>query len=201
MNQNLNTKKYKNIFTLGLIVLLFFSPFWIAHWFFYHKHAFTHTTNHGQLITPPIDLSHLSFKNLQGATLHANLFKGQWTLLAIAPSANDNSFKKLYELRQIRLMLGKHMHKVQRMLLFYRAKTPIILSSQFTAPYTDSLFVVIDEKKWVALFESGELHQNPLVFDGFFIVDPNGRLMMRYLPDTNPKNIMQDLRRLIEANP
>lgn len=197
MNQDPNTKKYKNILTLSLIALLFFSPFWIAHWLFYNKHAFTHTTNHGQLITPPIDVSHMPFKNLQGTALHANLFKGQWTLLVIAPSANANSFKKLYAIRQIRLMLGKNMHKVQRMLLFYRTKTPIILSSQLTAPYTGSLFVVIDEKKWGALFES----KNSLVFDEFFIVDPNGRLMMSYLPDTNPKNIMQDLRRLIEANP
>jgi len=194
-------KNYKNILILFLIVFLFLSPFWVADWLYYQeKHLITHTTNHGTLIIPPIDLSHLLLKDLHGATLHSDPFKGQWTLLAIAPTANPDSFRKLYEMRQIRLMLGKNRNKLQRMLLFYRAKMPVILSSQLTALYTGSSFTVIDEKKWLALFTSSQLKQNFLILDGFFIIDPQGRLMMSYQPDANPKNIMQDLRRLIETN-
>lgn len=194
-------KKYKNILMVLLIVLLFFSPLWMANWLFYHHpHAIKHTTNRGILITPPLAINHTLFKNLQGIPVDTNPFKNYWTLVAVAAEPTPASVKKLYTIRQVRLMLGKNMHNVQRMLLFYRAKTPISLSSQLTAPYTGTLFTVIDEKKWVMLFNSTQFRQTSTLLDGFFIIDPNSRLMMSYQPNSNPKDIMQDLRRLIETN-
>lgn len=195
--------RYRNIIIVCLITLSFISPLWLANLVYYKgNRLITHTTNHGILLNPSIDMRQTTLKNLNGKPFDINKLKGQWTLLALTASPNLNGFKKLYEIRQIRLMLGKNMNNVQRMLLFYRAKPPIILPPQSTN-YAGTWFAVVDEKKWLQLFASlslvdyGANVPNPPYVSGFFIVDPRGQLIMMYPPDANPKDIMQDLRRLI----
>lgn len=184
--------RYRNIIIVCLITFSFLSPLWLANLLYYKgNHLITHTTNHGTLLNPSIDIKQVALKNLQGTPFDMNQFKGRWILLVLTASPDFNGFKKLYEIRQIRLMLGKNMNKVQRMLLFYRVETPVVLSPQFTKPYAGTWFAVVDEKKW--------LHQDGKFLNGFFIVDPRGQLIMMYPSDASPKDMMQDLRRLVSG--
>jgi hypothetical protein len=189
--------RYKGLSIFALILLMFLIPIWGAHWLYYKgSYLIKQTSNHGILVTPPLNLINLPLQNLQGQALDERPFKQQWTLLSVSTASNDY-FKKLYTMRQIRLMLGKDMPKAQRVLLFYDTQTPLRLSQSSLAPYTGTLLYVVPKKDWQQKFTSTALSQNTLIFDGFFIIDPEGRLMMGYRSSTNPKYIMQDLHRLI----
>lgn len=170
--------------TILSIVLLFLSPIWLAGWLYHHhRHFTTQTTNHGQLITPPIPSHDLSYRDASGISHALTEYTSRsWTLLFIAPSPTA---QMLYTLRQIRLMLGKNSHQLQPMLLFY-GKTQVKL------PFDPNIRTgEINQSQWSNLLI-------PRHADGFFILDPAGRFMMYYPTQTNPRHIMQDFQRLIK---
>jgi cytochrome oxidase Cu insertion factor (SCO1/SenC/PrrC family) len=189
---------YKKFTALLLILLIFLIPMWSAYWLYYHGHyLIKHTLNHGVLLNPAPRIARLPLRDLQGHVLIQKPFTQQWTLLSITSDPISDTFKKLYTLRQIRLMLGKDMSKVQRVLLFYDVKTPLLFTDSALQPYAGSLLYVVNKKDWELLFANTTLAHNSLIFNGFFIVDPRGNLILSYNPSANPKDMMKDLHRLL----
>ena len=190
--------RYKGLGTFLLILLLFLIPMWGAHWLYYKgSYLIKETSNHGTLVKPAPNLIQLPLQDLQGHVLHEHPFNKQWTLLSISNAKNADYLKKLYTLRQIRLMLGKDRLQVQRMLLFYDVPVPLLLSQSSLDPYSGTLIYMVHKKDWRNLFVKTGLSQNAVMLDGFFIVDSEGRLIMNYNLSIKPKEIMQDLHRLI----
>lgn len=178
----LNPHRHPKLTVFG-IILLFISPMWLAGWLYHHHRTFTtQTTNHGQLITPPISSHNLSYRDASGISHPlTEQTSRSWTLLFITPSP---TVQMLYTLRQIRLMLGKNSHQLQPMLLFYD-------KIQAKLPFDPNIRLgKINKLQWDKLLKAR-------YSDGFFMLDPAGRLMMYYPTPTNPRHIMQDLQRLM----
>lgn len=190
--------RYKNKWVLLLILLIFFFPMSAAYWLYHNAHQLIqHTSQHGLLLQPAIDLHALPLKDLQGNTPLQNPLDHHWTLLTATKdkTMTPANVKKLYAMRQIRLMLGKNMDKLQRVLIFY-AVPHGLTADPIVKPYQGTLFLTLPfataknvsvEKTTFA--ETAEKN--------FLVVDPRGQLILLYSLDTNPKYIMQDLRKLM----
>lgn len=186
----------KNIWAIVIILLLFFIPILIANWFYYYgRHFITHTSQHGVLLKAPINLNTLPLKDLQGNALTKNPFQHHWTLATVTEdrTLSPANLKKLYTMRQIRLMLGKHMSHVERLLIFYPVNTPLVLSEASLKPYHGTLLLTLP----AVTMENDQLKLIIAAKKGFILIDPRGQLMMFYDANTNPKFIMQDLKKLV----
>jgi hypothetical protein len=144
--------RYKNLWILGFILLIFFIPLWTAQWLYYKgSHLIQRTCAHGTLLKPSINLNNLPLKDLQGKSLAQSPFEKHWTLLSVSLDKTPKpiTLKKLYTLRQIRLMLGKNSDKLQRVLILYPATSHNEITTASMQPYTGTLLLTLTPPKLI----------------------------------------------------
>lgn len=184
--------KPTNYFTIIGLIALFLVPFILAY-LTYSKGLFLsgHTVNQGQLILPPIDITKLTLKDEMGHPISKQLFLGRWSLLYVTPQCDERCVKNLYYMRQIRQATGKNRERVQRVLLTL-SDQPITkqLKQLLQKEYAGTEHVIATKN-----FKKLALHQSSL-----YLVDPHGNVMMFYYTDTQPKQILKDLQRLLRVS-
>ncbi len=146
-------------------------------------------TNHGELLSPIVNLE----ESAPGSPLldeNADL----WRLLYNNANACDDTCKDtLVRLRQIRLMLGSEMDRVGRIFL-HGSTLPDV---EFLQLQHDGL-ITISDKALGDLLST----QRPagLPAGGIYLIDPLDNLIMYFAPDTNPRDIADDLRHLLRLS-
>lgn len=112
MNKGLSRKKFFTVFSI--LILLFVTPVFFAHYFYHHRGALPkHTTNRGTWVTPPVTLKQL---NIAGA----DEIHGKWILLLMHPEPCDEAcMKQLEVMARIQRALGKDMNRLQRVTLIH----------------------------------------------------------------------------------
>ena len=154
-------------------------------------------TNYGALIqpqrplptTPPLTLSHLDGKPFDLRALH-----GRWIMLyANAGDCDQSCNEILFATRQIRLMTGKNMDRLERVWLI-TDQTP--LSTTLMREH---------DGMWMLRANSTEL-KNYLPLDAgtglqdhIWLIDPLGNLMMRFPKNADPTLIYKDVSKLLYA--
>ncbi len=174
---------------LIVLLLIFFVPLGIAFAMYYGSSwRPTGTTNHGQLLLP-----------LQTVPADVPLLHGKWALVVIADGQCDEDCRTALILaRQTRLALNQDSPRVTRVLLataqccdstYLAANHPglqtLDLASEAQAGTASAL---------LAAFPATGLH------DGLFIVDPLGNVVMRYGIHDTPKNLLTDLKKLLNLS-
>ena len=180
------------------VFLLFFLPIllsWYLVFFTGYKHDAKSGTQHGILIDPPRQLENVILNDpISG---NNNLLHGKWTMFMIVNSNCDQSCKdNLYRMRQIRLAMGKEMHRVQR--ASYFADMNILHEpTRLFADFPGQLLLSsnIDEK-FLASFTAGGISYEHAIF----LIDPAGFLMMVYPESTDPSGIIKDLKKLLRIS-
>ena len=185
--------------TLTALAALFLLPLAVA-FFTYYGTPWrpARRVNHGVLILPARSLPQLSLPRVglepPGAvpTPGGTPFHGRWSLVYLGSGACDAACREtLHVMRQTRLALNKDMTRVER----------VFLASD---PCCDLAFLAREHAGLRVLDASGPaarplLAQFPAAGREhmLFIVDPLGNLMMSYDARTNPRGLLEDLKKLL----
>ena len=134
------------------------------------------------------------FKNSQGNEDILEFEDGKWVLSVYVTNA-DKSSDSIYLMRQLNVALNRDINKLKRV-IFYSNK---MLEGDLDKIKADYPRVeIVEDKNGVllnVLERNSKLNfndENPI-----FVIDPYGRAVMYFNPNTDPKLILKDLKVLI----
>ena len=173
------------------IAAVFFGPLLFAAWLYYKGELIQPDgrTNHGAVLEPIV--------NLHDATPNSPIYartSGHWILLyEYDGDCGEPCRYSLYTTRQLRRMLGKEMDRVKRVFLHGDS-----------AP--DTVFLADEHPGLITLQDAPlrDLLQNKkpgeLAVGGYYLIDPHGNLVMYFHPDLDPRDINDDIKRLLKLS-
>ena len=183
----------KNRIYFLLIVVLFFIPLMIA-WLLVEDWRPGGTVNHGELLNPARPVKHLQVRQADGKALAQDYLRGRWTLAYIGEFCDERCEKGLYNIRQVRLALGKDMERAQT--LFLMSETPTATVVEWLRREHASMTAGVADAATLDFFSRAFPEGGA---DGWiYLIDPLGNLFMRYGTGDDPKGILDDLRRLFK---
>lgn len=161
----------------------------------------TKTNNYGELIAPTINLPQLSLSVTDGADTARSIgeqgLRGKWLIVTRDSGACASACEqKLFAMRQTRLIVGREMDRVVRVVLIDDDIRP---PEELIRRYQGTAWISAKESPWLARLPipRGDA-SNGRAF--FFAVDPLGNIFMRYGADADTKLIAKDLRQVLKAS-
>ena len=150
------------------------------------------TKNNGVFFKSYFDLN--DFKNIEGKQDLIKFEDGKW-ILSVYDTNIDSSEESIYLARQLNVALNRDINKLKRV-IFYSNKLlePNLKDIKLQYPRVE----IIEDKNGVllnVLQRNSSLDFN--IENPIFVIDPYGRAVMYFLPDTDPKLILKDLKVLI----
>jgi hypothetical protein len=180
---------------LSALFLMSVAPFVLAYIVFFVKPEWipTGTTNHGELLLPPIQADEVGID-------HKAIFEGdRWMfVIPVGITCDQGCIDALYYTRQVKTALGKESGRIERILL----SSTTNISDEFEA-------LLQQEHKYARLvFSSGVVISalvEPLLGrkprDSYILLmDPNGNIMMFYTLDKAGKLMLKDVKHLLKAS-
>ena len=152
--------------------------------------------NYGALIDPrdhPIPA--LGTTMLDGSATGLERFQGKWILMQ--SGSGDCAAvcqRQLLEMRQLRLMQGKEMERVERVWLITDQQ---LIDTVLMREYDGTTMLRVNPallKAWLPV-EAGTT-----AADHLYLIDPLGHLMMRFPKDADPNKVKKDLAKLLKAS-
>ena len=186
--------KQRKPYALWVLIIIFFVPMIVAYAYFFLGDQFS-TGNHGELITPVVQVEQLQLKDQAGQVKQFDETK--WLMLYIAEKNCDVICSKiLYNMRQINIALGKNAHRFEYMAVHLEAMGPefsqLISNEHPNALHAYGVKDVISRELYST--------QPGTNSNAIYIMDPLGNIMMRFNPDVSPKMILKDLNRLLKIS-
>ncbi len=194
------TKK-NNPLLIITISLLFLSPV-VVSWLVFNYTDFIKirgTSNKGELIIPPRPIADLNLIDPLNAERRDSLH-GKWSLVYVAKVCDEPCLQNVYRIRQIHLAMDKHSLRVQKVLLLTAQEADEIAS--LLTDYAGQQVIdtaLMDTDKLLKFYQLNDLDK-PLEAGRLYIIDPLGNLMMYFHADANPRDIMNDLKKLLRAS-
>ena len=150
------------------------------------------TKNNGVFFKSYFDLN--DFKNIEGKQDLIKFEDGKW-ILSVYVTNIDSSEESIYLARQLNVALNRDINKLKRV-IFYSNKLlePNLKDIKLQYPRVE----IIEDRNGVllnVLQRNSSLDFN--IENPIFVIDPYGRAVMYFLPDTDPKLILKDLKVLI----
>ncbi|MFK7730743.1 MAG: hypothetical protein AB8B48_03895 [Pseudomonadales bacterium] len=195
--QEIRSNKIK----LLILILVPFVLMLVAWFIFYSGVGMpTGTSNKGTLINPPLQVNELL---PEGADLVASRENLQWFFLLPSRSVCDEACEqRLYLTRQIRTALGKHTHKIQRLLL---KEAGTELDSDFQALLSEEHNdLKVQDISWAKLEQALAAHDTAAATattGGYYLADFRGFIMMYYGDQHTYKDTMKDVKFLLKYAP
>ncbi len=156
-------------------------------------------TNHGQLIIPPVVTvrSELTgFDTFSKENLRQ--LNGHWVMINIIPGkdCNKDCLAAIHNSRQLRLMMGKDLTRIRRVVLLMKPVDPA-RAGQWWAEDLRLLRArpAVTLRKKIHDISKGEIPDGMLL-----LMDPFGNLMMYYEPGFDPYDVKADLKRLLRIS-
>jgi hypothetical protein len=156
----------------------------------------TGRTNYGALLDPrkhPIPA--LGTTELDGKPAALEKYKGKWIMLQVAPGDCQQACRdQLIAMRQLRLMQGKGMERIERVWLI-SDQNPLDIELMKWIDGTRMLRVKPEAvNAWLPVEQGGN------VTDHLYLIDPLGNLMMRFPKNADPALVKKDLAKLLKAS-
>jgi hypothetical protein len=185
------------LWIVGCLILLFGIPLLLATWLWVeHKPLSAYTTNHGQLIQPPLDLAKLKLTSGNQAD-----WQSHWLLLYVNPRACDAQCEKaLYNLRQVRTATGKDMDRVERAILSLANNPDPKQQQLLSTEYAGTFSLTTNKQQLAQWLQTIPSKDATLQTGGIYIVDPLGNVMMYYPLDAPAMGMFRDLTRLLKLS-
>ena len=188
-------KQSQGRWKLLLVLLVCASPL-IFSYLTYYVIKPTGRTNYGALIDPrQYPIPPLATTALDGKPLTLDAYKGKWVMLQVAPGDCQQACKdQLVAMRQLRLMQGKDMERIERVWLV-TDDTPLDTVLMRVIEGTRMLRVKADAvNAWLPV------EQGDKVSDHMYLIDPLGNLMMRFPKNADPQKVKKDIAKLLKAS-
>jgi len=150
------------------------------------------STNYGEILEVK-PLPDASLRTLDGRAFRLSDLRGRWVMLTVDSGGCDAPCQeKLFKVRQIRLMQGKDMDRIERVWLVADGISP------------DPKLAELHRGAWMVDTRGSELsaalpaQAEPR--DYIYVIDPLGNLMMRYPRDADPARMKKDFVRLLKVS-
>ena len=187
------------------LALLFFGPLGLA-FYLYYGHGTWHPggrVNAGELVVPARPLPPLALPLLASGNTQPNFLKGKWTFLYVftGPCA-EVCRTRLYDTRQVRLVLNRDMDRVQRVFIADAG----CCDAQFLHDQHPDLIVIhadAADAPLLALLPGFDPAATPgatVTAPRVYLIDPLGNLMMSYAADVKSKGMLEDMKRLLRLS-
>lgn len=174
-----------------LLAAFFLLPFVAAYLTYYFWKPQSHT-NYGELISPRV-LPDIPLKLIDGTPFHLKQLRGKWVLLQVdSGNCHERCLQKLYNMRQIRLVQGKEMARIERVWLITNNVAP---APELNNEYTGTWQVRIGRS---ALLQ--QLSNQDSITKHIYLIDPLGNLMMRFPENPDSRRMIKDIQRLLKVS-
>lgn len=152
--------------------------------------------NYGALIDPRAHpMPALGARTLDGQLSGLEAYRGKWIMLQVGPSdCRDDCRRRLFAMRQLRLMQGKDMARIERVWLVSDVEP---LATMLLREF-DGTRVLRAPAAVLAGWLPVEAGSQPA--EHLYLIDPLGNLMMRFPKDADPSRVKQDIARLLRAS-
>lgn len=182
-----------------LIFVLFSVPTVASFLTYFFAAPPANTANYGELLSPPISLPELKSAFSDGADLpqmvRDNGLRGKWLIVTRDGGACDAVCdKKLYAMRQAKLILGREMDRVARLVLVDDGAKP---NAEKLTAYAGTAWMD-SASTWLGAMPQAK--ENEVARGYIYVVDPLGNLFMRYPAEPDIKRMANDLKRLLKAS-
>lgn len=163
-----------------------------ASYFMFYVWRPTGSTNYGELLEVN-PLPDAPLRGLDGLPFSFSDLRGKWIMLAVDTGSCDAPcHEKLFKMRQIRLMQGKDMDRIERVWLISDGARP------------DPELARLHQGAWLVDARGqdlrGMLPAQHRPQDFIYVIDPLGNLMMRYPRDADPNGMKSDFVRLLKVS-
>lgn len=183
-----------------LLVLLVCAAPLIASYFTYYVIKPEKRNNYGTLVdqrTHPLPA--LATTTLDGRPVPLQQFKGKWVMLMTGPGACPEACRKqLFAMRQLRLMQGKEMDRIERVwLITDRAPLDTLVIREFDGTH---MLRAASEADAAAVTAWLPADAGTTPDQHIYLIDPLGHLMMRFPADPEPRKVYKDIYKLLKAS-
>lgn len=155
------------------------------------------SVQHGELLHPARPLE-LRFDPASEADANGvERLRGRWVLAYVgsADACDARCRTGLYDMRQVRLALGKDIDRIKTLLLLDARPAPE-WRQWLSAEHAATVVGVTDDAQRTALLSA--FPQAGRAGDWVYLLDPLGNLLMRYPVEAEPSGILKDLKRLLK---
>lgn len=181
------TRKRKLLLLMALMV----APIALSYLLFFWG-APSGSVNYGELIEVKV-LPDVALRKTDGVTFNISQLRGKWIMLVVDSGMCDELCrKKLYYMRQVRLMQKTEMERIERVWLIDDDKIPksgIMKDFKGTVPINAKGSEILK-----AIPAKISRH------DHIYMIDPLGNLMMRFPKEVDPSRMAKDLKRLLKVS-
>lgn len=203
MTTNIKHNNNRSMMMMGILIAVFFGPIIVALSLYSTQSFVPETLNHGQLLDPPLTLADLQLTNIQHKLVKEEQLPHAWRLLYINHGhCNKLCQDNLYKMRQVRKAMGKNMNRVSRIMVEpTSAKQANAIAHTIAKKYHGTLLVEAEQhhiQKFIN--DTPNAAKNNLDHGALYIVDPLGNVILSYSANAKPKDIYQDLKRLLTAS-
>jgi hypothetical protein len=180
-----------------LLAALFFAPLLAAVllYFVFPQWTPSGRVNKGELIDPARPIPTIEALNESGQPAGDRVLRGRWSFVYIGGTDCDAAcVDKLYQIRQLRTLLNEKRLRVRRVYLAPSPAAAAAAHAQLAAEHPDLLFLAdTANADYRRFFEGGDPQS-------LYLVDPLGNWLMRYAGDTDPKDVLSDIRKLLRIS-
>jgi cytochrome oxidase Cu insertion factor (SCO1/SenC/PrrC family) len=157
------------------------------------------TGNHGILIQPARFIEERAMKSMDGNPVLFSELKGKWTMVYFdRAGCSELCLKQLFVMRQTHIAQGKDQERVQRLFILTDNAGAETLQTKLSE-FPDMRVWMADKLVMSKLTQDfGWNTQNEAENKGIYLLDPQGNLMMRYVPDAEPAGLRKDLAKLLK---
>lgn len=153
------------------------------------------TSNRGTLVSPPLALTELEMRVELAGVPDYTALPPMWSLLVVIDGACDDACRQhLYQTRQVRIALGKETNRVRRLLLVGAERIELGLREWLQREHDDLLILHAPADQVARL----RAEVGGVVQPAYFIVDPQGWLMMAYSSWQDPRDLLTDMKFLLK---
>jgi len=196
-------KRFKSRLQLILMVVVFAAPVLISIILFNYVQWRPHgNLNYGELVQPPIALDMPDLVDYK-SNVHESVFWEKWNFVIIYNGTCEQACRKsIYDIRQIRTALGKHMDRAQIALLLPQQQVDVNLQT-FLKDYPMLTVFDASEPRVSEFVQQFKLADKaaPGTDAVIYMLDPYRNLMMYYTENSEAGKILKDLRRLLRVSP
>lgn len=189
------TEQIRGRWKLYLVLAVCASPLFLSYLTYYVIKP-EGRTNYGTLLDPRLyPMPKLDSVELNGETQELGAYKGKWIMLQVSGSdCKEACNNTLLNMRQLRLMQGKEMSRIERVMLI-TDNHPV--EQNLLREYDGTHFLRANAKAieaWLPVEDGSTLQ------DRIYLIDPLGNLMMRYTIDADPNKMKKDITKLLKAS-
>lgn len=194
-NETIKPMQRKGRWKLLAVLLVCAAPM-LASYLTYYVIKPTGRTNYGALLDPrQYPIPALGVTTLDGKPTSLEAYKGKWIMLQTGNGAClDACRKQLFAMRQLRLMQGKDMERLERVWLITDAEP---LDTTLMREFEGTRMLRVQPEalaRWLPVEAGGNASEH------MYLIDPLGNLMMRFPKDADPAKVKKDIAKLLKAS-